>query len=121
MSVDMSYKIESRDMSEELQVTRGSSNVFADLGFKDADQHLLKARLAMAIATLIKQQGLSQIAASDRVGISQPDISKLLRGRVLGFSLERLFDIACALGTDVEIKLKPASTNRDGHLLLRVA
>jgi predicted XRE-type DNA-binding protein len=105
MSVDMSYKIESRDMSEELQVTRGSSNVFADLGFKDADQHLLKARLAMAIATLIKQQGLSQIAASDRVGIS----------------LERLFDIACALGTDVEIKLKPASTNRDGHLLLRVA
>lgn len=117
----MSDKIERIDMSDDLQVLRSGGNVFADLGFADADQHLFKARLAMAIATRIQEQELSQTEAANRVGISQPDISKLLRGRVLGFSLERLLDIARALGTDVEIKLKPASTGRDGHLLLRVA
>ena len=107
------------DMSDDFQVTRSSGNVFADLGLPDADQQLLKARFAMVIGALIEQHGLSQTAAATRIGISQPDVSKLLKGRLLGFSLDRLMEIARTLGTDIEIKLTPTLTGREGCLRLR--
>jgi len=87
-------------------VVRGSSNIFADLGLPNADQHMLKARLIICIDKLIEQAGLTQQAVATRMGISQPDVSDLLRGRFEGFSLERLLGLVRALGGDVEIKVK---------------
>ena len=103
------------------RVTRGSGNIFADLGLPDADEHMLKARVIMLIAAIIEQQGLSQTAAAARMGIKQPDVSKLLKGRFEGFSLERLLAFARHLGSDVEIRVKPAIKQRQGRMSLKVA
>lgn len=87
-------------------VTRGGGNIFADLGLPNADEHMLKARLVICIDKMIEQTGLTQQAAAKKMGISQPDVSNLLRGRFEGFSLERLLGFVRALGSDVEIKVK---------------
>ena len=83
-------------------VTRGSGNIFADLGLPNADEHMLKARVVMFITALIEELELTQQGAAKRMGIRQPDVSKLLRGRFAGFSLERLLGFVRALGSDIE-------------------
>src|SRR5215207_889680 len=82
---------------DDLTITRGSDNVFADIGVADAEEHAIKARVVMLIRHLMQQKGLSQTAAAARIKISQPDLSKLLRGQFRGFSLERLLGHARAL------------------------
>ena len=54
------------------RITRGTKNVFADLGFPDAETHLLKAELVTRIQGVITAQGLTQVAAAKRMGLSQP-------------------------------------------------
>jgi predicted XRE-type DNA-binding protein len=92
--------------------TRSSGNVFADIGLENPDEHMLKAEIAVLIGRLINRQGLTQTAAAVKVGMAQSDISRILRGQLSGYSLERLFAIVRALGQDVEIKVRPAK-NRD--------
>ena len=91
-----------------------STNVFADLGFSDPEEALAKAELARRISEIIRRRGLSQAAAAHILGIDQPKISYLLRGRLSGFSIERLFKFLNALGRDVEIvvRQKPRSRER---------
>jgi predicted XRE-type DNA-binding protein len=107
-------------------VNRGSGNIFADLGLPDADEHMLKARVVMFIDKRIAQLGLTQQAAADRMGISQSDVSKMLRGRFENFSLERLLRLVRLLGSDVEIKVttrrrqrrwraSPLANDAEGH------
>lgn len=108
-------------MKDDVTVTQGSGNVFADLGLPGSEEELVKARLVVVLRELIEQNGLSQTAAGKRLGIAQPDVSKLLKGRVAGFSLERLLGFVRALGTDIEIKLKPTRADREGHMRLMVA
>ena len=95
-------------------VTPVGGNIFADLGLPNADEHMLKARLVMFIGQRIEQLALTQQAAAKRINVSQPDVSNMLRGRFEGFSLERLLGFVRALGSDVEIKVKP-SANGDKH------
>jgi predicted XRE-type DNA-binding protein len=80
-----------------IPVTRGSGNVFADLGFHDAEELQVKAGLTRRIANRIKEFGLTQIQAATRLGISQPDVSKLMHGRYTGYSVHRLIAILNAL------------------------
>jgi predicted XRE-type DNA-binding protein len=108
-------------MKDDAIVTRGSGNIFADLGVPDAEEHLLKAQLVLALTKLVEDQGLSQTAAAARMGIAQPDLSKILRGRFSGFSLERLLNMVRALGNDVEISVRPVRAAREGRLKLKVA
>lgn len=93
-------------MKDDGSVTSGSGNIFADLGLPDPESELLKARLAAAIRDLIAEANLSQTEAAERMRITQPDVSKLVHGRVAGFSLERLLGFVQALGSDVEIKIR---------------
>lgn len=86
-------------------VEPSSGNVFADLGFPDAEERLLKAELAVKIAELIDQKGLTQIETARRVGLDQPKISHLLRGRLSGFSADRLFAILNRLGHSVVVRI----------------
>ena len=106
-------------------ITVGSGNVFADLGLPDADDRLLKARVALLIRNLITGEGLNQTAAARRIGIAQSDVSNLIRGRLSGFSLERLLGFARVLGSDIEIKIKQPQNDyqreREGHMRLMVA
>ena len=90
-------------------VTRGSGNVFADLGFEDAEELQVKAALTRQIANRIKAFGLTQVEAGTRLGISQPDVSKLMNGRYTGYSVDRLIAILNAFEVDVEIVIRPRS------------
>jgi predicted XRE-type DNA-binding protein len=103
-------------MSKEgtIGVETGSGNVFTDLGLPDADAHLLKAQLVSRIDGIIRRRKLTQAKAAELLGISQPDISRLLRGHFRDFSLERLLRLLMALDRDVEIVIrrKPKSRAR---------
>lgn len=85
----------------------GSPNVFKDLGVPNAEEHLVKAQLVFKIDSLMKEGRLKQIDAADLFGITQPDVSKMLRGEFRQFSVERLLRFLVALNQDVEIVVKP--------------
>ncbi len=94
------------------EIERGSGNVFADLGLPDADGHLLKAELVTRIDRIIRQRGLKQVEAAKLLGLSQPDVSRLLRGSFREYSMERLFRLLTALGRDVNIVIRECSERR---------
>lgn len=94
------------------RVTRGSGNVFADLGLPNAAERLAKARLASLIDDAIRELGLTQLAAAAKMGIDQPKVSHLLSGRLSGFSTQRLMEFLNALGRDVEIVVRTAPKSR---------
>jgi predicted XRE-type DNA-binding protein len=93
-------------------VTRGSANVFADLGLSDPEERLAKSRLAILIRVAIEERGLTQHAAGELMGIDQPKVSHILRGRLTGYSTQRLIEFLNALGRDVEIVVRAAPKSR---------
>ncbi len=86
-----------------------SGNVFADLGLKNPDELLAKAEIVQRICDIIGERKLTQTKAARLLGIDQPKISALMRGKLDGFSLDRLFRFLNALGRDVEIVIRPAT------------
>ena len=96
----------------------GTGNVFADLGFPNPEQKLVKTRLTLQIYRIIKNRGLTQVAAAELLGVKQPQVSLLMRNRSGNFSIGRLLDLLTALGQDVEIKIRPT---RKAHGVLSVA
>ena len=94
-------------MTEDNRVQFSSGNVFADLGLPNPEERLVKAELASKISSLIQQKNLTQIEAAQLLGIDQPKVSALIRGRLSGFSLARLLRFLNALGNDIEIVVKP--------------
>ena len=103
-------------MIEETELFRGSSNVFADLGLPDAEELLAKAELARQIITTIDKRRLTQAQAAEILGIDQPKVSALGRGKLAGFSFERLIHFLNLLGRDVQIvvKAKPRTRQQAG-------
>ncbi len=100
-------------MSEENEYTVGSDNLFADLGLPNSDQVLAKTDLAFQISRIIEERGLTQAQAAEILGLDQPKVSALVRGKVSGYSIERLTRFLNALGSDVEIVVRPKPRNRD--------
>ena len=99
-------------------VERSSGNVFADLDVPDAGAHLLKAELVSRIDTIVRQRGITQTEAARILGLSQPDISRLLRGDVRQYSLERLFRLLTALGRDIDIVIRQPRSATGGKLCI---
>lgn len=99
-------------MSGKPKYTLGSGNVFADLGLAGSEELQAKADLIIQITRAIEQRALTQSEAADILGIDQPKISALMRGRLSGFSMERLTRFLNALGRDVEIVVRPADRKR---------
>ncbi len=97
-------------------VERGNGNVFTDLGFSDADAHLVKAELVSRIDDIVRDRGITQTEAARLLGLSQPDVSRLLRGDFREYSLERLFRLLTALGRDVEIVVRQPRAASGGTL-----
>jgi predicted XRE-type DNA-binding protein len=83
-------------------VEASSDNVFADLGFRNAEARLLKAKLATKIAQLIEKKGWTQAQTAERTALDQPKVSRLLRGQLSGFSADRLFAVLNRLGHSVD-------------------
>jgi len=97
--------------------TASSGNVFKDLGVEFPEEALAKAELVAKIAEIILSKGLTQAAAAAILGVDQPKVSALLRGRLSGFSTDRLLRFVTALGRDVEIVIRSRSKSKGpGHL-----
>lgn len=98
-----------RGRKGEVQYRRGSTNVYADLGFRASGDMLLKAKLVTKIAELIAERDLTQSKAAAMLGIPQPKLSKMLRGQFRGFSERKLMDCLTRLGQDVDIVVRTTS------------
>ena len=88
------------------RIKRSTKNIFADLGFPDAETHLLKAELVTRLQRAITAQELTQVVAAKRMGLSQPDVSRLLNGQFRDVSVERLMRLLTQLGCDVDITIR---------------
>jgi predicted XRE-type DNA-binding protein len=107
-------------------VTPGSGNVFSDLGFgpREAADMTVKAQLALRIHDRIKELGLTQMKAAQRLGVSQPDVSKLINGRHTRFSVDKMMALLNALEVDIDIVIRPRQhgrTVRPGVMRVREA
>ena len=94
------------------KVTKGSGNIFADLGFENAEEMETKAKLVSQINAIIKKRKLTQKDAGNLLGITQSRVSDLSHGGLSGFSVERLLRFLNKLDREVEIVVKPKRTRR---------
>ena len=111
----------SRSNKTEEAIIRGTGNVFADLGYADAEERQTKLRLAHAINVIVASKRLSQSDAAARLGVGQPKISALANYKLEGFSVERLMMFLTALDRDVEITIKRKPRSRGTGRVLVVA
>ena len=93
-------------------VTRGTGNVFADLGFPDAAERQAKLRLAYALNQVLEARKLSQADAAKVLGVTQPKVSALHHYKLAGFSVERLMNLLTALDQDIEIVIRRKPRSR---------
>jgi predicted XRE-type DNA-binding protein len=109
----MKTPVKEKKVSER-SVTRGTDNVFSDLGFPkgEAADLKVKAELTFQIHQRIRGLGLTQVKAAEQLGLSQPDVSKLMAGRHVGYSVERLLALLNALEVDVDIVVRPKHHGR---------
>jgi predicted XRE-type DNA-binding protein len=91
-----------------ITIEQSSGNVYADLGMADAQEMLIKAKLASKIGGIIKSQGLTQQQAADLLAMPQPKVSMLLRGQFRGISEAKMLECLARLGQDIDIVVKPA-------------
>ena len=96
-------------------------NVWLQLGFPDAEEHFLKAELVLRLDKAIKAIGLTQRAAAGRLGTTQPELSKILRGKFSEVSFERLMRFLTALGYSIEIKIGATKPKKTGNVTVKDA
>jgi len=85
----------------------GSGNVFRDIGSKNPEEAHIKAEIALVIGKLTRRLNMSQAQVAEKLGIDQPKVSMLLRGRLKDFSIMRLFRFLRALEQDIKIVIRP--------------
>ena len=87
------------------KITKGSGNVFKDLGFDNPQEYQTKANLALEIIKIINQRDLTQKEAAILIHATQPDISKLNKGHLDGFTIDRLCSFLRHLNRNIEIRV----------------
>ena len=94
---------------EKVKLTRSSGNVFRDLGFSgdEAEYLKLRAELMVNLQKVITARGLKQAEAAELLGVTQPRVSDLMRGRIDLFSIDTLIDMLAHLGIRVKLALHP--------------
>ena len=104
-----------------LEITRGSKNVFEDLGYPDAVERQAKLRLAYALNQVLQERDLTQTEAAKLLGVSQPKVSALRHYKLAGFSVERLMTLLTVLDQDVEIVIRNKPRSRRAARITVVA
>lgn len=100
-----------------VEIEKSSGNVFADLGLPDADEMLIKSRLVGKIGEIIRSRKWTQEKAAQVLGMTQPKLSKMLRGQFHGISQSKLLEYLAKLGRDVQIVVGPARrTKKPGRV-----
>ena len=97
-------------MNDDDKIRAGSVNIFADLGYADAETHLLKAQLVLRMKAVLDERGMTQTTAAKATGVSQPDISRMLSGQFRDVSVERLMRMLTRLGCAVDIVIRPGGS-----------
>ena len=105
-----------RRRSRHADIVRGSGNVFADLGYPDAEERQTKLRLALTLNTIVAERQLTQTQAAATLGLNQPKISALRNYKLDGFSVERLMVLLTALDRDVDIVVRKKPRSRGGRI-----
>jgi len=106
---------------ETIEFVGSSGNVFADLGLPNAEERLAKAELARQIRKIIAAREITQAQAGAVLGLAQPNVSNLVRGRLERFSMDKLMEYLMALGQDVRIVLTPvADVEQRGEITVAV-
>lgn len=100
-------------MSDDERIEKSSGNVFADLGVAEPEEALAKAELARLVRQEIKARRLNQREAAERLAISQPDVSDLMRGRLSRFSMQRLERFLNALDLEIRIQVGPRPLHKE--------
>jgi predicted XRE-type DNA-binding protein len=95
-----------------------SRNVWLQLGFPDAEEHYLKAELVLRLDKAIRSLRLTQRVAAQRIGTTQPELSKILGGKFTEVSLERLMRFLTALGCHIEIKIGAGKASKVGEVTI---
>ncbi|RMX00427.1 XRE family transcriptional regulator [Allofranklinella schreckenbergeri] len=92
---------------EDTSRTQGSGNVFLDLGFDPAEAEVMRLRAEVMLLTArrLKEQGWTQAEAARHLGITQPRVSRLLKGQVEDFSLDMLVTLAARAGLRTQLRL----------------
>jgi len=103
------------------RVTRGTGNVFADLGCPDAVERQAKLHLAYALNQVLDGRKLSQAHAAKVLGVTQPKVSALRHYKLAGYSVERLMNLLTALDQDVEIVIRRKPRSRKSARISVVA
>jgi predicted XRE-type DNA-binding protein len=117
----MADPMESVNHRAEETVWSGSGNVFADLELPHPEEMLAKSKLAHAIHGIIQARGLTQKRAAELMGIDQPKVSKIIRGRLSEFSTEWLLTRILRLGLDIDIVVHTESIAKDRPGAIHVA
>ncbi len=103
------------------KVERGSTNVFADLGYPDAGERQTKLQLAHTINEAVAEQALTQLAAARKLGTSQPKVSALANYQLDGFSVERLMTFLTSLDKDIDIVVRKKPRSRSAARISVIA
>ena len=109
-----------RDTTDDETITRGTTNVFKDLGFVDAAERQTKTHLALAVNELLKARKLKQLEVAALLHITQPKVSALKHYRLDQFSVEKLMEFLTVLDQDVEIMIRPRHAGKEvGQISVR--
>jgi predicted XRE-type DNA-binding protein len=94
---------------KKVKVTRSSGNVFHDLGFSPDEAEYLRVRseLLLNVQKAVTARGLKQAEAAKLLGVTQPRVSDLMRGRIDLFSIDTLIDMLARLGVRTKLVLQP--------------
>ncbi len=109
------------DTADSIRIEEGSLNPYADLGHPDAADMLVKAELARQIGDILKSRRLTQQRAAELLGMTQPKLSEMLRGKFRGISQAKMMECLNRLGRDVEIVVKKARPHGVGHTIVMAA
>ena len=96
----------------DLKITKGSANVFADLGFgpQESQNLLLRSQTMVALVQWFNASGLTQAAAAKTLGVTQPRLNQLLKGKIEIFSLDALVNMATSAGMRVGLSIRPQTS-----------
>ena len=107
-------------MKRKLKVEGGSGNIFADLGRPDAGPHFVKAQIVSEIYRLAAASKLTQAQVGKRLGISQPEVSRMFKGHFREYSIERLMEFLTSFDRDIEIVVRPhKKSGKAGRITFR--
>jgi len=96
----------------DLKITKGSANVFEDLGFdvQESQNLLLRSQTMVALVQWFNASGLTQVVAAKTLGVTQPRLNQLLKGKIEILSLDALVNMATSAGMRVGLSIRPITS-----------